>query len=345
MPGEVQQRSREVGESAGYFAVLNPGGRDRKRLFPNGAGSPSDDGHPPINYHAYAACCRGGFFQAWKEIPESVGTVLVLLRINGLDAALKAVRSAHEAGKKAFISWKESGLHQVAESLEAAWRYEKLKELCTLADGFVASTPEISDLYRALGAKGGEFVPTPYPVEEAAWNFSHAVSERKGIFIGTREFDVPSRNHALAISVALSLGEPVTVINTDGGRGERYLKLISEEINIVSGPLDYVEYLRLMSRHRLVFHLDRSAVPGQVAGDALLCRMPCVGGDGTIERLAFEDSCGFGRTTQEIVEIAGKLLESEERYLASMTRTRMIAVEKLSFSAGAETFQRLCGVS
>jgi len=34
-------------------------------------------------------------------------------------------------------------------------------------------------------------VPTPYPVEEAAWNFSHAVTERKGVVIGTREFDVP----------------------------------------------------------------------------------------------------------------------------------------------------------
>lgn len=342
---DTLQRGRDGLESAGYFAVLNPGGRDKKRLFPNGAGSPSDDGHAPINYHAYAACCRGGFFQAWKEIPESVGTVLVLLRVNGLDAALKAVREAHKEGKKALISWKESGLHQVAESLGASWRYEKLKELCELADGYIASTPELEDLYKAAGAKAGEFVPTPYPVEEAAWNFSHAITERKGIFIGTREFDVPSRNHALAVSLAAKLGEPVTVLNADGGRGERYLKMISSDINVVTGPLDYVDYLRLMAKHRIVFQLDRSAVPGQVAGDALLCRMPCVGGDGAIERLAFADTCGFGRTARQVVEIAERLMKDERSYIGAMARTREAAVEKLSFSAGAETLQRICGVS
>jgi len=37
-----------------------------------------------------------------------VGTVLVMLRINGLDAAIKAVKEAQKEGKKALISWKES---------------------------------------------------------------------------------------------------------------------------------------------------------------------------------------------------------------------------------------------
>ena len=41
------------------------------------------------------------------------------------------------------------------------------------------------------------------------------------------------------------------------------------------------------ARHKIVLQADKSAVPGQVAGDALLCRMPCVGGDGAIDRLAF----------------------------------------------------------
>jgi hypothetical protein len=233
----------------------------------------------------------------------------------------------------------------VSESLAASWRYDKLKELCEVADGYIASTPELEELYKAAGAKVGEFVPTPYPVEEAAWNFSHAITERKGIFIGTREFDVPSRNHALAVALAARLGEPVTVLNADGGRGERYLKLISSEINVVTGPLDYVDYLRLMAKHRIVFQLDRSAVPGQVAGDALLCRMPCVGGDGAIERLVFADTCGFGRTARQVVEIAEKLMKDERSYIGAMGRTREAAVEKLSFSAGAETLQRICGVS
>lgn len=43
-----------------------------------------------------------------------------------------------------------------------------------------------------------------------------------------------------------------------------------------------------MARHKIVLQLDRSHVPGQVAGDALLCRIPCVGGDGAIERITFQ---------------------------------------------------------
>ena len=42
----------------------------------------------------------------------------------------------------------------------------------------------------------------------------------------------------------------------------------------------YVDYLRVMAAHKIVFQLDTSFVPGQVAGDALICRLPCVGGNG-----------------------------------------------------------------
>ena len=31
------------------LAVLNPGGRDPDQLFPDGAGTPEDRGHPPVN--------------------------------------------------------------------------------------------------------------------------------------------------------------------------------------------------------------------------------------------------------------------------------------------------------
>ena len=40
------------------------------------------------------------------------------------------------------------------------------------------------------------------------------------------------------------------------------------------GTESYPDYLREVARHKIVLQLDRSRVPGQVAGDALLCRMP-----------------------------------------------------------------------
>ena len=53
-------------------------------------------------------------------------------------------------------------------------------------------------------------------------------------------------------------------------------------------------------------------MPGQVAGDALLCRIPCVGGDGAVERIAFPKTCGEGRTISEIGSIALDLLKNHD---------------------------------
>jgi hypothetical protein len=314
------------------FAVLNPGGRDGLRVFPHGAGSPSDPGHPPVNYHGYAASCCGGFYRRFAELPESVDNVLVLIRKNGVGEALKAVRRLHRQGRRVMISWKESGLPQVASALANPALAGRFRALCAEADGFISSTTDLVPLYKAAGCRRGAFVPTPYPLEERAWDFSVTIPQRQGIFIGTREFGVPSRNHFLAVSSICKLGRPVTVINTDGWRGVRLLRSISPDLRVVSGQLPYPEYLRLMARHRLVFQLDRSAVPGQVAGDALLCGLPCVGGDGAIDRLAFPDLCGRCLSADSAVLAAEKLLDDSNYYAAVVGRARELALKWISFS-------------
>ena len=343
-PSDREEGSGQTPEPAGGtpvlpLAVLNPGGNDRMRLFPDGAGSPAEPGHAPVNYHAYAACGRGGFYQAATKIPSDVRAVLVLLRKTGLSAALPAVKALQRRGLRVFISWKESGLHQVADCLASSRHHENFRALCQEADGFLSSTPELVPLYQSAGCRTGGFVPTPYPVEEPPWDFSVPVAQRRGILVGTREFDIPTRNHYFAVALACRLGGPVTAISTDGA-GDRLLRSISREISIVRGPLPYAEYLRVMARHRLVFQLDRSAVPGQVAGDALLCRIPCVGGDGAVERLAFENLNGLGRDPAELAALAGSLLADDEAYAAEIEKSRAAALEKLSFSAVAAELQK-----
>ncbi len=325
------------------FAVLNPGGRDAYQTFPSAAGSPNDPGHAPINYHAYAACLRGAFARDVREIPPTVSAVLVLLRRNGLDAALEAVNALRERNVRTLVSWKESGLHQVSDALNDAKRYAKFAEICRAADGYLASTPELIALYESAGSRRGEFLPTPYPIEAPAWNFSAPIADRSGIFVGTREFDIPSRNHLLAVATAGRLSQRVTVVNTDGRRGERLLQSISPSLRILSGPLPYPEYLREMARHRIVFQLDRSAVPGQVAGDALLARVICVGGDGAVERMAFPDTSGLGRTPEQLSAIASSLLADEATYRHALTQVESTAARTLSFSAVAEKLQKFLG--
>jgi len=322
--------------SSGGFVVLNPGGRDPDQHFPNGAGDISDAGHPPVNYHGYAACMRGHFLRNVKSVPEGTRVALVLLRKRNLRQALAAIEKLKARGVRTFISFKESGAHQVADFLSDYGRTMLFRRICAAADGYLSSTPDLESVYRGAGCRNGKFIPTPYPVEE--WDRSIPREKRLGFFVGTREFGVPSRNHwqavALANDLSLELQVPAAVMNVHGRRGLMLLAEIRGSnpfLQIIAGPLPYRDYLRLLGAHRLVLQLDSSAVPGQVAGDALLCRTPCVGGNGAVERIAFPDLAAV--TPQQTADRVRELMTDDARWDEVVANSQRIARERLSFSA------------
>jgi hypothetical protein len=303
------------------LAVLNAGGRDAEQHFPDGAGAPDDRIHAPVNYHAYAACTRGGFFRDAATIPDSHGAVLVLLR-RDLKPALGALRELKARGKSTAISWKESGRHQVGRQLARPGARELFYEACALADAALSCTPQLVPVYQEAGARAVEFIPTPYPVDDPRWDFSAPPEARSGIFIGTREWDEPSRRHADALARACALGVPVTVVNENGWRGRRKLRTLGcPQLRWIEGRMPYTQWLRELAKCRAIFQLDESEVPGQVAGDALLCRMPCIGGNSTIERLAF---CGM--------EIE-PLLRDDDAWRAAVAASQARARDTLSYAA------------
>ena len=311
--------------------VVNPGGSDPDRNFPDGAGSPEDPGHPPVNYHAYAACTRGMFARSVDSIPGSAKAALLMLRPKHLKSATRALEALRARGMRVFVSLKESGLHQAGPALTDPARWRAFVELCHAADGFLSSTEDLVSLYNSAGGLSGGFIPTPYPIGEPGWNFARPLAERNGLLIGTREFAVPARNHLLAIASAAALGEPLTVINTEGGRGRKMIHAVSPSIRIVDGPLPYPEYLRLMAGHRVVFQLDRGSVPGQVGGDALLTGTPCIGGDSATERIAFGTQAGTGISAS--VADAELLMEDDAVWHARVEAALEAAEKHLSFSA------------
>ena len=210
------------------------------------------------------------------------------------------------------------------------------------ADGCIATTPEAGEIYQSVRSslRRVAFIPTPYPVDDQRWNFCRPPDQQSGIFVGTREWDVPSRNHLAALLVARQLceatGEPVTVVNLDGYKARSLLaelKFPEGKLHVIEKWKSYPDYLRDMARHKIVFQLDRSHVPGQVAGDALLCRLPCVGGDGAIERIAFSRICGEGRTITEIASMALDLLKNADLRGAIVGESQQRALENLSFQA------------
>jgi hypothetical protein len=323
------------------LAVLNPAGRDHEQHFAENRSATADE-HAPVNFHAYAACTHGAVFRDLKRASASGWPVLLLLR-GDFRASERALAELKKSKRKTVVALKETGAHQVAQQLSDPTRFARFVRIVRTANGCVASTPEVADFFRLFRDKGIEYLPTPYPIEDDNWNW--ALENRSGIFVGTRELAVPTRNHLSALLAVKKLSdatkEPVTVFNFDGRRGA---KLISEigfrKIRMHEKRVRYRAYLGEVARHKIIFQLDRSRVPGQVAGDALLCRSVCVGGDGAIERIAFPETCGEKRSDAELIEIAQRLLTNENERRAVAERATKIAKEKLSFRVGRETLAR-----
>src|SRR5438132_5745997 len=324
------------------LTVLNPRGRDRQQQFQNLPG-PGEGGHPPINFHAFAACTLGAFhYNPRRVIAEDI-PILLLLR-SDFRASERALSDLKKQGRTVAVSLKETGLHQIAQQLCNRARLSRFMKILAQADGCIATTPEAAEIYKCARGKHDAatvaFIPTPYPIEDRRWNLSLPATEQSGIFVGTREWDVPSRNHFAALLVARQLcettGEPVTLVNLDGYKARRLLdelKFPDGKLRVIEKRKSYADYLRDVAQHKIVLELDRSHVPGQVAGDALLSRIVCVGGDGAIERIAFSKTCGEGRTINEIASIALDLLKNADLRAAIVAGSQERALERLSFQA------------
>jgi hypothetical protein len=322
------------------LTVLNPGGRDPDQPFHNLPG-PSEGKHPPVNFHAFAACTLGAFHHDLRRAIAENTPVLLLLR-SDFRASERALDQLQKSGRTVAVSLKETGLHQIAQQLCDRAKLSRFMKILAQADACIATTPEAAEIYQRARLEHDPatvaFIPTPYPVEDRRWNFVLSPDKQSGIFVGTREWDVPSRNHFAALLVARQLceatGEPVTVVNLDGHKPRRLLaelKFPKGKLRVIEKRKAYPDYLRDVAQHKIVLQLDRSHVPGQVAGDALLSRIPCVGGDGAIERIAFPKTCGEGRTINEIASEALDLLKNADLRAAIVAESQECALERLSF--------------
>lgn len=299
--------------------------------------------HPPVNFHGFAACTHGSVHKSTKNAIEEKRPILLLLRRN-FRATERALAECKNAKRTVAIALKETGLHQIAAQLRDRGRLARFLRIASEANGCIATTPEAAEIFRRvrpkLSADTVAFIPTPYPLEDKAWDFAVAPNQQSGIFIGTREWNVPSRNHLSALLLAREIcaasDEPVTVFNLDGRKGAKLL----EELKFPPGKLrvhdkrePYPDYVQEIAKHKIVLQLDRSRVPGQVAGDALLARTICVGGDGAIERIAFANYCGVGRTTAQLKTIAMELLKNTAGRATAIVESQWRAAERVSFQA------------
>ena len=342
-------------EAAAFrLTVLNPGGRDPAQDFSDGAGAPDPRQHAPVNFHGYAAC-TGGTFQREVQHALAQQTPVLLLIRSDFKASERALVALKKSGRTVAVSLKETGLYQIAEQLSDPKKLASFMKIVGAADCCIACTPEAAGFYRAARredeAAAVRFIPTPYPIDDPRWDFSRPFGERFGIFIGTREWEVPSRNHLAALLLARRISEqtsqPVTVYNKSGRKGARLLEHIGFRpgtLRVLDRYPGYLDYLREMAKHRVVLQLDASYVPGQVAGDALLCKLPCVGGNGAVDRLGFPAATGFGRDWVEIEKIALRLLTDDRVYHDTISQSRS-AAQNISFAAVRSALAEFFGKS
>src|SRR5213076_3431945 len=124
--------------------------------------------------------------------------VLLLLRGDFRNSE-RALSELKKNGRLVAVSLKETGLHQIAQQLCDRGKLTRFMKILAEADGCIATTPEAAEIYKRVRSKRDPatvaLIPTPYPVEDRRWNFSVPANEQSGIFVSTREWDVPSRNH------------------------------------------------------------------------------------------------------------------------------------------------------
>lgn len=339
-------------ESPVCLAVLNPKGRDPFLDYAKGPECYEPGVHAPINFHAFAAATYGAFFDSPERVLASrdrFDAVLVLIRRRTW-ISLAAVLKLKRAGMRVVVAWKECSHNQISRQLGSARAIRAYGELLEAADGILSPTlawpPRVGKISQEAFWRKLKFIPTPYPVDLPAWDFSTPLERREGILIGTREFKTEARNHIHAITRAASLAHEfdisrVTVINSDRSRGLRILRELERTfppgcLRIHETTLPYPDYVKLLSSHRFVYQMDRSTVPGQVAGDCLLARTICAGGSSTIEKMAFADFSDDGTIRMKnVFERIEHILHDDEEYLAAIQKSQKVAAKSLSFASAA----------
>src|SRR5215472_9355991 len=118
------------------LTVLNPGGRDPEQQF-HSVPAPGEGPHPPINFHAFAACTFGAFHRHTRRALAEKTPVLLLLR-SDFRASKRALDELKQEGRPVVVSLKETGLHQIAQQLRDPAKLSRFIKIVADVDGCIA---------------------------------------------------------------------------------------------------------------------------------------------------------------------------------------------------------------
>jgi hypothetical protein len=293
----------------------------------------------PLGLAALADAIGARWYRDAASVPDSAAAVLLVLGDAGLPRCRDILIALQVMGKPVLVTFARSGGMPIANLITSPEGLAAFFDICRLADAAVATTAESQGIFEGAGARLTTLIPAPCPVADDRWDVPSGAAERSGILVGTWNFAPHYFNHTAALltlrDVSEQTAEPVTVVCADERFDRRMLRQVrrrwpARRLEVVKGPLPSSRLIGLAARHKLVFQLEWGGGMGEVAAAALLGRIPCVGGHGHTERIAFPDLCGFGRTTPELRDIAIDLLGDEAAAERAAANAVHLAAERLS---------------
>lgn len=243
------------------------------------------------SWHSLAASLQTEFCVVGKSNFEKCykyDTIILLIH-RDLEITNTFVDKLKLMKKKILVSFHENVDELVnLSSMNLTW-LKQFVILCNKCDVFLNMNSSFDPFFEALLKIPIERIHHAVPYE---WSnkLIKPFETREGILIGTRTFNQRLRRNTL---VSLSLCNKVAqkkntfaTLLTEDGIYENYFKEIGmDNIKVEQGPLNYVKWLELISKHKLMIHFDTSNTLGQVAADAAQVGVVCLGGNSENNKL------------------------------------------------------------
>ena len=255
------------------------------------------------SWHSLACSQKSEFFayngDNFHRVYEYDG--IILLVNDSPELLIPFIRKLKLMKKKVLVGYHEGfGDFNLKASNIGGNFIKNLKRAVVESDGYWNVIPSANNVYESL--LGVKSYPCVHGIPYRQWNHNLTipVENRKGILVATRTFDQRlQRNTLVTLAEANRFAEERNVRVTFVS--EIPLEYIYtwkdfnfKNVDVIQGPFPYIEWLKLIAKHRLVVHYDMSHTLGQIVCDAALVDVPCVGGNSENNIIAMSDCTLFG---------------------------------------------------
>jgi hypothetical protein len=237
------------------------------------------------SWHGWTYALETEFFvygkDKWQGCYQYDGIIILVNR--DIEQLLPLVKKLKLMKKKVAISFHEGCQDLITSSgvqnENLTQRWIGLYDLVMAADFYLNIFGQMTDFFEGwFGKDKVRFANHCAPMD---WNHGINVrkNEKKGILIGTRTFNQRlSRNTFITLGALNRSYDPITFISEDGDVGPLLKRIGMENINVLKGPLSWVDWLKLVAKHEMIVSMDHSLNLGQVYMDAAMVDTIPVGG-------------------------------------------------------------------